>query len=123
MPQLMDIESEQDDTQSTRTTTLSRYPQMRKLLEIQQALEKQVFDEEIEETESGSRPRVNAIAKASCARAWKELEMLRRIMMGKPVQVEPAKLKLPRARKLGNVVPLPAQQAEPITTPSDTAQA
>lgn len=92
--------------QSTRTTTLSRYPGVRKLLALQQALENEVLDDSTIETENGCVARVPAIAKASCARAWKELELLRRIMLGKPITVEPAKAKLPKARKLGTITPM-----------------
>lgn len=76
-------DAEQDDIEETQSRPIaSRYPAMRKLVEMQRELTKTVL-------ERGTEPK----DKASCARAWKELEVLRRIILGKHVTVEPAKAK------------------------------
>jgi hypothetical protein len=73
---------EEDDIDPQSRPYASRYPAMRKLIEMQRRLTGTVLDD-------GTEPK----DQASCARAWKELEMLRRIMMGKPITVEPGKVK------------------------------
>ena len=87
--------------EKTGTTRAERLPKLHKLLALQDSLENDVLSDKTEPKD-----------KASCARAWKELELLRRIMLGKPVTVEPAKLKMPKARKVGIIAPMPEPQQE-----------
>lgn len=69
-------------------TNDKRYPTMTKLLAMQRELSETVLEGKTEPKD-----------KASCARAWKELEMLRRLMMGKPLTIEAGK---PKDKRGGN---------------------
>lgn len=79
---------------------------MHKLIDMQRALEAEVMNNVTIETDKGIFAAVSARDKAACARAWKELETLRRVILGKPVTVEPSKARLPKARKLGTIMPM-----------------
>lgn len=76
------VNPDEDDDEAAPRPYATRYPAMRKLIEMQHKLTSTVLSVKTE-----------AKDQASCARAWKELEMLRRIMMGKHISVEPAKSK------------------------------
>lgn len=75
-------QAQADNPQRILGTNDRRYPTMTKLLAMQRELSETVL-------QGGTEPK----DKASCARAWKELELLRRIILGKHITVEPAKSK------------------------------
>lgn len=110
-----DTEEYQDDAQQTsqsssRTTLVDRIPTMGKLVRLQRVIEHRVLGANVNVKVKDFTPDPdNSVANkdlAGLVKAWRDLELLRRIMLGKPTSVEPARLKLPKPRKLGLLAPI-----------------
>lgn len=90
-----------------------KYPKLEKLVALQSDAERRVYN--------GATDR----DAAALMRAWKELEILRRIMLNRPIQVLPVQARLPKMRKFGLVRSVDAQIVDvgpaekPENAPSD----
>lgn len=92
---------------SRPTTRLGRNPKLAKLVELQKTIENDILDQTTRVNQDGLvMPNIPSHVKAQLAKAWKDLEMLRRLMLGKPLSVAPRQPKAKAPRKLGSIIPL-----------------